>query len=532
MESFPRIPFRYTYLYPLISDVGPPILLLSDQVVTVSGSFGAFLVVQKGSLKFLPMIQQTQVQKQTIKIFPQQIEMLGIYHLSCLQLEQRIRDELEENPFLESVGEEELFDANAQGTDGTQDYKDWDEYAYDDIPDYKLESSNYIHTENVNFPIAEQRDFRSALKEQLVNVNFTEKAHAIAVYLVDSLSDSGFLERDLEELADDYSFANKCIVEVSEMQEVLVQLQQLEPMGVGSRSIQEFLLKQLYARKRCPVTRKAIELLEQHYSELQKRQIDKICHALNVDNEELSIVLQLISTLSLRPVNTASGTPLAKETIIPDFILKMEDDVLMVELYRQRSPHLFINQSFMESVQQARGITPEEKFAAVQLKNKLHSAMWFINAIRQREENMLRIANCIVKLQKEYFLTGDEAMIKPIILKHVADEVGLDISTVSRVTCNKYIETPFGYILLKRLFTEAIVNEAGVSVSNRVVQLKLKEIIDAEDKENPYNDKLLVALLGKSGIKIARRTVAKYRDLLNIPVGGMRRLQQKRFNTE
>jgi RNA polymerase sigma-54 factor len=201
--------------------------------------------------------------------------------------------------------------------------------------------------------------------------------------------------------------------------------------------------------------------------------------------------------------------------------------MLMVDLYRQRSNRLYINQGLMETVQHTEGRTAEEKSTVQNLKSKLTSAMWFINAIKQREDNMLRIVRTIVKKQRDYFLTGDESNIKPIILKNIADEVGLDISTISRVTCNKYIDTPFGYILLKNLFTEGIINEEGVSVSNRVVQIKLKEIIDAEDKMNPYNDQHLVTLLEERGIKIARRTVAKYRDLLNIPVGEMRRIWAK-----
>jgi RNA polymerase sigma-54 factor len=473
------------------------------------------------------MLHQTQLQKQSLKIFPQQIQMLGIYHLNCLQLEQRIKDELDENPLLEAEADEDNVESLQAEKDQPQDYQDWEEYGYDDIPDYKLETETYIHSNNVNLPMKDRIDFRTSIKQQLINLNLTPEETELAEYIIDCISDNGFMERDLPEIADDISFSKKIFVEVDVVEKVLLKIQDLDPFGIGCRNIQEFLLKQLNAQKKCPIVKKSIQLVASYYNDLQKRSFDKICNGLDVDEEEISILLKHISTLQLKPVNAATEDVLVKETIIPDFILTIEGEMLMVDLYRQRSNRLYINQGLMETVQHTEGRTAEEKSTVQNLKSKLTSAMWFINAIKQREDNMLRIVRTIVKKQRDYFLTGDESNIKPIILKNIADEVGLDISTISRVTCNKYIDTPFGYILLKNLFTEGIINEEGVSVSNRVVQIKLKEIIDAEDKMNPYNDQHLVTLLEERGIKIARRTVAKYRDLLNIPVGEMRRIWAK-----
>lgn len=472
------------------------------------------------------MLQQSQLQKQSLKILPQQIQMLGIYHLNTIQLEQRIKDELDENPLLEMNSEDESYEAQID-KDQPKDYQDYEEYQYDDIPDYKLETETYIHTNNLNMPIRDVIDFRTNIKQQLINLNLSERELTIAEYIVDCIEDNGFLERGLQEIADDISFSHKMFVEEAEIEKLLVQIQEFEPFGVGCRNIREFFLKQLNNQKKCPVVKKCIQLVDKYYNELQKRNFEKIYSGLGIDDEELSIIFKHISGLQLKPVNGAVEGQLVKETIIPDFILTVEGEQLMVDLYKQKSNLLYINQSLMQTVEKKEGRTSEEKAAMQSFKSKLTSAMWFINAIKQREDNMLRIIRAIVKRQKEYFLSGDASFMRPMILKNIADEVGLDISTISRVTCNKYIDTPFGYVLLKNLFTQSIVSEDGLSVSNRVVQIKLKAIIDAEDKEMPYNDQQLVALLEESGIKIARRTVAKYRELLNIPVGDMRRIWAK-----
>ena len=471
------------------------------------------------------MLHQTHLQKQSLKIFPQQIQMLGIYHLNTVQLEQRIKDELDENPLLEKEAVEEDLDDSMTNRDQPKDYQDWEEYGYDDIPNYKLETETYIHSNNVNLPMKDRVDFRCYIKQQLIN--FPEEERDIAEFIVDCISNNGFLERDIPEIADDISFSKRIFVEESMVEKIILKIQELEPFGIGCRNIKEFLIKQLNVQRKSPIVKKSLLLISDYYQELQKKNFEKICTGLNIDEDEFFILLKYIRTLQLNPLNAVSENLLIKETIIPDFILTVEGEILMVDLYRQRSNGLYINQSLMETLQQTVGRTAEEKSVVQHLKGKLTSALWFINAIKQREDNMLRIVRAIVRRQEEYFINGDASYLKPIILKNIADEVGLDISTISRVTCNKYIDTPFGYILLKNLFTEGIINEEGLSISNKVVQIKLKEIIESEDKCNPYNDQHLVALLEEHGIKIARRTVAKYRELLNIPEGDMRRIWAK-----
>ena len=475
------------------------------------------------------MLKQAQLQKQTTKILPQVVQMLGIYHLNTMDLEQRIKDELDENPLLENMSEEDVkaepVDLNAP----PQEFQGWEEYCYDDIPNYMHENQSYIHSNAINMPIKDNIDFRTTLKQQLINLNLDEMENRIAIFILDCISDDGYLERSVQEISDDFSFINKLYVDESVVENVLLKIQDLEPIGVACRSIQEFLLRQLDKKRPSPIIRKCIELIRENYEHLQKRHFDKICCTLGIDEEELSIIIKEISKLQLKPLNIAYENQIAKDTIIPDFILTTEADSVTVELYKQKSNTLFINESLARSLDTPSLKTSSEKATAQYLKSKLSSAQWFIDAIRQREENMLHIVRAIIKKQKKYFLSGDPAMIEPMILKDIADETSLDISTVSRVTCNKYIDTPFGMILLKNLFSEGLINEEGIATSNKVVQMKLKEIIEAEDRNHPYNDKQLVTLLANIGIKIARRTIAKYRDIMNIPVGEVRRLGSMAF---
>lgn len=453
--------------------------------------------------------------------------MLGIYHLNILDLEQRIKDELDENPLLESLSSDDVIPEKSNADDPPLEFQTWDEYAYDDVPNYTLENQSYIHNNAVNLPIKDCLDFRTNLKQQLINLNLSEPEENIAAFILDCISDNGYLERSIPETADDYSFMNKTFVAESTFEKIIHKIQELEPVGIGCQSIREFLIKQLNNQKQGPIVKKSLQLVNNYYNDLQKKNFDKICTALAIDEEELSIILKHISRLQLNPLNSSMETRPVKDSIIPDFVLMCEGESLMVELYKQKSINLHLNTSIVKVIDEKEFKTADEKSSAQYLKSKLSSAQWFIDAIRQREENMMLIMRTILKKQRNYFLTGDIAMLEPMILKNIANEVGLDISTISRVTCNKYIDTPFGLVLLKDLFSEGIVNEDGLSVSNKVVQIKLKEMIEAEDRNSPYNDQQLAQLLADTGIKIARRTIAKYRDLLKIPVGNMRRIWSK-----
>jgi RNA polymerase sigma-54 factor len=472
------------------------------------------------------MLKQLQTQKQQHTILPQQIELLNLFHLNTLELEQRIQDELTENPVLEesASGDENATDKFSKDT--VQDFQNWEEYGYDDIPDYKTEYKNYLSTDNVpEKPIAEAPDFRDELKRQCRFLAVAEERYFLFDFLIDSLNENGFLEQDLEELASEISFSRKTWIEASELEDALKYIRELEPFGAGCRNVQEYMLLQLKKMNtKQPDVRMAICILEEHFQDLRGANLDRLKKMLGLDDEEIRIVLGLLSHLKTRPFSQTTATIQANPSILPDFVLLDEGEKLEVSLYRQRSSSLHISQSWMEMVHNASQNDKVEKSARQYLRSKLSSAQWFINAIQQRESNMLKIMRAILDMQYDYFKYGDILLLKPMKLKDIADKVKVDISTVSRLTCNKYIETPFGTILLKDLFTEGIVNKEGNSISNKVIQSIISELIEAEDKKMPYTDRQLVSILANKGYSIARRTVAKYRELLNIPVAQIRGL--------
>ena len=471
------------------------------------------------------MLTQIQTQKQQLKILPQQIQMLNIFHLNVLELDQRIQDELEENPLLEMNEEEETVAVEKFAKESVQDYEDWEEHGYDDVPDYKLEYENYFNSETVpNVPIKAFSDYRQALKDQVRYLDLADKELHLADYIIDCLNCNGFLLQDLEDMADDLSFKQGVIVEADELQKVLKQIQKLDPVGIGAKNTRECLLLQLDSLiKKGPDVKMAIKLLDNHYADLSHRNMERIMESLSIDEEELKIILRLLASLKLKPVVEEFEGSTVNNNIIPDFLLTVDDDgEIEVNLYRARSSSLYINQSLMETVQFASA--KRDKSATQYLKSKLSSAQWFVNAIKQREGTMMQIMKAIVDQQREYFKTGEVSLLKPMILKNVADKVGVDISTVSRVTSNKYVDTPFGIILLKNLFTEGIINKEGEVISNRVIQSAIEGVIEMENKLNPYTDQQLVAILANKGINVARRTIAKYREQLQIPVAQLRRM--------
>jgi RNA polymerase sigma-54 factor len=479
----------------------------------------------KGQAKIKKMINQRLAQKQRLKILPQQIQLLNFFHLNTLELEQRIEQEMEENPLLEDQKNEFEPLVEKFNKDSVQDYQDWEERGYDDIPDYKLEYGGYLHNDKLpERPITSGFDYRVLLKEQF-KVNYTgEREIELAEYIIDSLNDHGLMEQSLEDLAEDISFKHNKWVEAEEVMHVLAKIQQLEPIGIGARNIRECLLIQLrqFNQKR-PDVKLAMRLLENHFTDLHNRNMDKIKHHLKIDDEELKIVLQLIATLKMKPVCEQQDAINVNHTIIPDFLLLQNGEMLEVTLYKHRSESLNINTSWKQMAEGSKQVTTD-KSAMQYLKNKLQSAQWFINAVQQREATMLKIMRAILHLQYEYFLSGDINLLKPMILKNIAEMVGVDISTVSRITCNKYIETPFGLLLLKDLFTEGIANEKGLVISNKVIQSAIEDVIESEDKHNPYTDQQLVNILSQKGFSVARRTVAKYREQLQIPVSHVRGL--------
>lgn len=468
------------------------------------------------------MITQQQSQKQQLKILPQQIQLLNLYFLNTIELEQRIKNELEENPFLDTTTEDPVDELEKQGKDSVQDYQDWDEYGYDDIPDYRTEYQNYFTNETTpNMAMSSSVHFKDDLKQQISFLALCDRDRMLAEYLVDVLNEHGLMDKLLEEIADDLSFNMSTLVDADELECVLQVIQTLEPIGVGSRSVQECLLLQLEKMdERRPDIKVARRLISHHFSDLMHRQFEKIYHALSIDDDELRIVLNLIGNLKFFPVSETASNYEPKSTIIPDFIITRFGDTIQVNLHSTKANAVFVNQSLYEQL--AQQIAVRDRGASQYVKSKLQSAQWFVNAVKQREDTMMRIMQTIVQIQHEFFMEGDIRLLKPMVLRNVADLSGMDISTVSRITSNKYADTHFGLLYLKNLFSEGIADKKGEVISNKVIQSVIEEAIAGEDKRHPYTDQQLVNILSSKGYNIARRTVAKYREQMRIPIAQIR----------
>ena len=467
------------------------------------------------------MLAQQQSQRQQLKILPQQIQLLNLYFLNSLELQQRIRQELEENPFLEIKEEQSTEDDTKLSKDDVQDFHDWEETAYEDQPDYRADYQNYFDAEVApNSPIVHIATFKEEAREQLHLLDLGEEEVKFAEYIIDILNPQGLMDRTFDDVADDMSFHFHKMVEVSVIRRALAIVQTLDPVGIGATSIQECLLLQLAKlNQKRPDVKCAIALLKEHYHDLIHRQFEKLHHTLKIDNDELRVVLNLIGSLKFYPVTEVSRSD-PKNTIIPDFIITNYGDAIQVNLYSSRADSVFINQSLYDQL--AGQVSNKDKSAGQYIRGKLHSAQWFVNAVRQREDTMMRIMQCIVEIQGDYFMDGDIRLLKPMVLRNVSDMSGLDISTISRITSNKYAETQFGLIYLKKLFSEGIADKKGDVISNKVIQSVIGETIRLEDKKHPYTDQQLVSLLSAGGYNIARRTVAKYREQMHIPIAQVR----------
>jgi RNA polymerase sigma-54 factor len=462
------------------------------------------------------MLYQHITQKQQLKIHPQQLQMLHLFHLNTIELEQRILNELEENPLIEQNSEPDL-QTEKNDKDEAQEYQDWEEYAYDDIPDYHNNNNNNQQFQKQDLlpskTLVTITDFREEAMNQLNLSSLADEEKQLAEFIINSLSEEGFLEGNADSVADDYSLKNLKIVDPSQVQKIIEHIQGYEPVGLAAANIQECMLIQLRRMNtKEPDVKLAIKILSNFYAELKSRNFNRILDALDIDEEDFNLVLDLLGTLKLKPVPKGDSSPIQYDTIVPDFIVTQQDSTLHVTLFKEKASSLKINSSWKSKVQDIEKSNGDQATARY----------WFVNAIKQRESTMLKVMKAIVKLQYDYFMTGDELLLKPMILKNVADMVGVDISTVSRITCNKYVQTPSGNILIKNLFNEGITNQEGVAVSVKKVQEAIQQVIMAEDKNSPYSDQQIATLLANRGLKIARRTVAKYRDELRIPAAQLR----------
>lgn len=492
------------------------------------------------------MIRQSQQQgqKQLLKLSPQQIQLLNFLQLNTLELEQKIKDELEENPALEAEApavdtDPTLPEAEAPGSDGepesdseTEEYDRFDlleqYHQDDDLPEYKT-TSDLRNTEETSFSptLVQGVDFREHLKEQLIMMPLSDRERLLASYLVDSLDDDGYLRLDLDDVADNLSFAHGIFVETADLEAVLEIVQDLEPIGVGARDLRECLLLQLEAKQHnVACIDLAYTIVKKHLNDLANRNYDKLINVLGVTTEEMKCATSLIARLNPRPVGSNTAELVKNQNIIPEFIVeKLDDGQMQVFLANGNSASLRISGDMvqmLESMQRDKS-GKRDKAALQYLRSKVDSAIWFVEMVRQREQSMLKSMQAIVTLQRDYFRTGDEKNLRPMILKDVAEQTGLDISTISRVTSMKYALAPFGIVHLKELFNGGLAKTDGEMVTNKEISDIISELIGLEDKQNPITDQEMADKLLEKGYHVARRTVAKYRDAMNIPVAKMRK---------
>lgn len=488
------------------------------------------------------MLKQNLQQKLLQKLSPQQIQFIKLLQVPTVSLDTRIKEELEDNPALEDFSLSNLNEPE----DNYPDHDPEDDYNSDEekgeADEFNIE--DYLQEDNVNdygsrydqngdddedrkeIPIAVQSSFFESLQQQLDLLPLSDKDFMIGKQIIGSLDDDGYLRRPITSLTDDLAFSQNVFANEDEVEEMLKVIQGFDPAGVGARSLQECLLIQLRKKdNNDPIVRKAIVVVEEYLDEFTRKHYDKLEKALNMSDSELRAVVNEILKLNPKPgdSNEVNNKQLQ---VIPDFHITNNDGVLVLTLNSKNAPELRVSRSYQEMFEHYDKASQKDKKMkeAVQfVKQKLDSAKWFIDAIKQRQQTLLKTMNAIMQYQYEFFLTGDEKKLKPMILKDIADRINMDISTVSRVANSKYVQTEFGTFLLKSFFSEAIQTESGEEVSNKEVKKILEEHIGAEDKRHPLADEKLTEILKDAGYNIARRTVAKYREQMNIPVARLRK---------
>ena len=482
------------------------------------------------------MLRQQLQQKLQQKLSPAQIQVIKMLEVPTLELEERIRQELEENPALEEGMEQDADATDADmefGNDegGNNDDFDPEEYMMDDdIPDYKMNINNLSKDDKrEDIPFSAGMTFHEALIDQLGLLQLTEHQHMLAEYVIGNIDDEGYLRRSAESMVDDIVFQAGIQTTDEEMLHIIELVRQFDPPGVGATTLQECLLLQLKRKTPTPDIRITEQIIKDYFEEFSKKHYDKITRALDIDDEQLKKVITEITRLNPKPGNAWGGNILEKSmsTIVPDFILETEGRQLTVHLNNSNVPELRVNSTYNDMFQDyasnKKNQSREMKDAVLFVKQKIDAARWFIDAIKQRQQTLLTTMTAIVEFQKEFFIEGDDTFLKPMILKDIADITGYDISTISRVSNSKYIQTEFGVYPVKYFFSESMTNDAGEEVSTREIKKILEDCIDNENKQKPLNDDALAEVLKEKGYIIARRTVAKYREQLNIPVARLRK---------
>jgi RNA polymerase sigma-54 factor len=485
------------------------------------------------------MLKQGLNYKLLQKLSPQQIQLMKLIQLPTQAFEERLKQEIEENPALDT-GKEESEDidddlSNEFDDDDDRSEKDElediniDEYlSDDDIPNYKTQANNYSEDdEEKNIPYAAGTSFHQSLKNQLNTFSLDEEEQAIAEFLVGSIDDSGYIRREIIDLVDDLAFTANIFTTEEKVIIVLKKVvHTLDPLGVGARDLRESLIIQLKAKDKTKYRSLSIEVLEAAFDHFIKKHYKKLQEKFHISEDELKEVIKEISKLNPKPGSSYAGNNKIAEQIVPDFSIKILNSELDLVLNARNAPELHVSREYnnmLKGYQEATVKSKSQKDAVFFIKQKLDSAKWFIDAIRQRQQTLLITMNTIMQYQYDYFLTGDERKLKPMILKDIADKINMDVSTVSRVANSKYVSTPYGTKLIKEFFSESMKNDQGEDVSTKEIKKILESVIEDENKKKPLTDEKLAVILKEKGYPIARRTVAKYREQLDLPVARLRK---------
>ncbi|TPD68435.1 RNA polymerase factor sigma-54 [Flavobacterium microcysteis] len=486
------------------------------------------------------MLKQFLQLKLSQKLSPQQIQLMKLIQLPTQAFEQRLKEEMVENPALEAGKEEDEYERDEFENEDYDDYDEFDndridaedinidEYlSNDETPDYKLQANNYSDDdEDRSMPFAAPVSFHQDLINQLNTFILNDEEREIAEFLVGSIDDMGYIRRSVPDIVDDMAFTQGIYTDEKNVERILHIIHELEPSGVGARDLQECLLLQLKHKTPTESVDLAIDILENQFESFTKKHYDKLLQKYGISQDQLKKAIDEIEKLNPKPGGAFTGNNKMIEHIVPDFTIRIVDGELELTLNGRNAPELHVSKDYQEMMQTykaSRDKSNQQKEAVQFIKQKLDSAKWFIDAIRQRQETLFVTMNAIMHYQEEYFLDGDETKLKPMILKDIADMIGLDISTVSRVANSKYVETPYGTKLIKEFFSEAMKNDQGEDVSTLEIKKILQNVIEEEDKQKPLPDDQLADILKEKGYPIARRTIAKYREQLDIPVARMRK---------
>ena len=473
-------------------------------------------------------IKQSLQQRLLQKLSPQQIQLMKMLQLPTLELEKRIKEELELNPALDEGEEQnqELSEDNIDTSTEKREDFNYQDYVNDETPYYKTQSNqSNKDQENNQTPLSLGDSFTEKLVSQ-INLRIKDEKHLIiAEQIIGNLDESGYLRRELFNIVDDLAFSQNISTTEKELEEVLLEVQELDPPGVGARDLQECLLIQLRKKKKTISTKTAEVILEKCFESFKKKHYKKIEQKLDIDTTAIKDAMAEIVKLNPKPGNSLIDTSKSVQHITPDFTITENEGTLAVELNQRNAPQLRVSRDYVEMIKGYENSpkNKRDKEAVLFIKQKVDAAKWFIEAVKQRQNTLLVTINAILEFQKEFFLSGDEKNLRPMILKDIASMVDMDISTISRVANSKHVATPYGTFLLKYFFSESLATKSGEEVSTREVKTILNEAISKEDKTKPLTDEKLAELLKENGYLIARRTVAKYREQLNIPVARLRK---------